>query len=399
MLHAGEHALRIGEREWTILRQADGTRDLEGIRLAAEAAGAPARIEHVEAFFGQLAQLGLLDSERETPEEASFARDLPVVSLPEYGFDCDGSGGCCSQFDTILFTALDVARARAALPDAWPDMMPAAGSESMLSVPPRRDGHCFYLDTDGGCRIHAAAGADAKPEGCRTFPMRYVDVGDAIRVAPRPECACVFRDGEGPLTSSRRGVELPRSLFVPQLPEAVALGPARLSSDQLRRFCDDASERSREHEDPALFCWRLAAAAERHGAEALERLADVAAPFQPIEPVARSAALLWERHAVWRPERDLVRRSVAWVRAACERASDEGVPAAREPGDERLYLRAMFFICIGAEHGVVAELRAMARAIWVARLFGDDARATPEASHPLAIVEALARGHGLDLVG
>ena len=44
-----------------------------------------------------------------------------------------------------------------------------------------------------------------------------------------------------------------------------------------------------------------------------------------------------------------------------------------------------------------AELRARAVAIWIARAFPDEARATPEAAHPLAIVEALARGPGLEL--
>ena len=92
-----------------------------------------------------------------------------------------------------------------------------------------------------------------------------------------------------------------------------------------------------------------------------------------------------------------MRLGVGWVRDALARIEPGALPPPIEPEDERLYLRAAFFATLGAESSVEAELRERAVAMWIARAFPDDARETREGAHPLAIVEALARGHGLTL--
>lgn len=39
------------------------------------------------------------------------------------------------------------------------------------------DGRCFFLDQDKRCRIHNELGYDAKPEGCKAFPLHFIEVG------------------------------------------------------------------------------------------------------------------------------------------------------------------------------------------------------------------------------
>jgi len=111
--------------------------------------------------------------------------------------------------------------------------------------------------------------------------------------------------------------------------------------------------------------------------------------------VRESVERLSRTHVAWRAPKDIVRLGVGWVREGLARADPGSLPV--EPEDERLYLRAAFFATLGAESSVEAALRERAVAIWIARAFPDDARRTREGAHPLAIVEALARGHGLTL--
>lgn len=400
ILHDGSRALAIGDREWSVLRQADGTRDLEGICLAARRAGAPARIEHVRAFFEELGALGLLEERDLDEEPPAFAPDLPIAPLPGYRFRCDGSGDCCRQFDTMLFTPTEVVRARAALPELGDErvFLPQHGVDSELAAVTRRDGACLYFDTSLGCRIHPV-----KPTACRVFPMRYVVVGDTIRVAPRPECACVFRsatDPEGePLASAARGSELPREVFVPALPERIRMGPDTVGPGALAAVLDAARERvEASHDDLALFAWSLAERVERDGA----RAAIDAPPLDPppslpehLCAVRESLERIARTHLAWRGEDDRVRLAVEATRRALERLSCSplpfSLPEARSREDERLYLRALLFTMLGAERDVAAELRGRALAIWIARAIDDDV------AHPLATVEALARGHGLAL--
>lgn len=404
MLHVdGMAPIQLGEREWTVLRQADGTRDLEGIRLAARLAGVRVSIEHLRASFEQLSRLGLFDERASVTEhDAAFARDVPVTALPGYRFTCDGSGGCCRQFDTILFAPIEVARARAMEPELGeagtrPERVfaPERGGASELATVARVEGACLYLDAETGrCRIHAG-----KPAGCRIFPARFVDVGDAIRVVPRTECACVFErapDGE-PLTTATRGGELPREAFVPSLPASVAMGPRRVTARELLRFFDEEARSIENETDLAAYVWALAGAVERGVPLGEERAVDATSLGGCLEAARASAERLFRFHACWRAPRDLVRAGAEWVRAALARLDPAAPPGPREPEDERLYVRASFFATVGASSSVERELREHALAMWIARAFPDEARARPEARHPLAIVQALVRGHGLDL--
>src|SRR5437773_9342804 len=59
--------LQIGPREWGLLAAADGTRDLEGIVLAAAREGAHARAPALLAFLEQLHAAGLLEEDAAPP--------------------------------------------------------------------------------------------------------------------------------------------------------------------------------------------------------------------------------------------------------------------------------------------------------------------------------------------
>lgn len=386
ILHAPDgRVLGIGDREWRVIAAMDGTRDLAGI--AAKSAVSPAEVEH---FVRALDRLGLLEEGTEPNDspaaENAFPPDRPVRPLPSYRFRCDGSGGCCRMFGTVVFTPLEAARARAARPDvldggqhAGRVFMPERGLDETLLAVAMRDGGCAYLESDGRCGIHAAAGADRKPFGCRTFPARFVDVGDEIRVVPRPECACVFDEaGDAPLTEAARGAELPLETHVPRLPERIRLGSREVDGAAFVAWCDARSVA--DDEDAAAYCERLAR--ELDGAP------------DPLPGFRRSVRRLERQHADWRSERDLVRRATAWIAEAADALGSGAEGPVRDPRAERLVVRAAFFGATFVDAPTVAEgLRGLALRIRLGRVFPEEARAFPEARHPLALIEGIARGH------
>lgn len=374
-------ALRIGAREWAILRAADGTRDPDGIRLAAARAGVKVAAAQIDEFLEQLRGLGFFEQLTEPAEDApAFARDVPVVTLPGYRFRCTGIGKCCSSFGTILFRPIDVARARAAVPELDPVFMPAHGMEAHFSAVSQQDGACAYLASDGRCRIHASGGESAKPVGCRTFPSRYVDLGDEIRVTARLECACIFEsakndDGEL-LSAATRGSELPREAYAPQIPSVLRVGAHRMPRAAVVALCDSLEVPAEG--DLAALCWELAAqfSTELAATDALARV--VSSAERLIAQVS------------WRAPSDVV-LDVARHTIAAARQVTRALPEARDRDDEAFYLRASFFAVLGVERPFEADLRRLALVLWIARAF------PPEIQHPIALVEMLARGHGLNL--
>lgn len=342
----------VGERELRAVRCMDGSRDVEGIAIAARLGA-----DRVGEFVCQLGELGLLDPGGEAPEP-SFARDLPVRALPGYGWDCDGSGTCCELFESVLFTPFEVACARAAAPDildaghdATLAFSPAQGLDETLLAVAVRDGACAYLGADRRCRIYGV-----RPHGCRGFPMRYVDVGSEIRVAPRAECGCVFEPGSGPITDAKRGSELPRETYV-ERPEGLDLGP----TDAL--VIPEASL--------AEWC------AEQAGGAA------------PIDwDAIRAGVERLRRESAWRLETDLTRQGFDWVATALGR-EDERESAA----DEALFIRAAVYLGDLAFPDRSAVLRGWEARIRIARRIPDEA--IGRVRSPLGLVNALARGQGL----
>lgn len=351
-----DRRMLVGERELRALSCMDGTRDVTGIALASGLGR-----DRVAAFVRELHELGLFD-EDDAPLGSSFARDLPVRALPGHGFDCDGSGACCELFDSVLFTPLDAARARAAAPDVldaghdpWRAFSPARGLDETLLAVARCDGACAYLREDRACGIYPH-----RPHGCRTFPMRHVDVGTEIRVAPRAECDCAFEPGTGPLTQASRGSELPRQTWV-ERPEGIDL----TRSDGL------------ELPETSVAEW-CAAEAARLGAAPI----DWGALSSRVERLMRDNA--------WRAERDRVRQGLTWMALALERDGEQPSDAA-----EALFVRASAFLGDLATGDMGATLRSWEARIRIARRM--PAEASARVRTPLGLVNALARSLGLSI--
>src|SRR5262245_58846168 len=195
----------IGEREWAVLRAADGTRDLEGIASAAAVRERPVRSDHVAEFLADLERAGMLREgppAREDAREEAAPTGRPWRALADFRLRCDGSGSCCRIYPTTVFSPLEVARARSLAPevlDAGQRATSAFTPERGSTLPPWRaravtmvEGRCAFLLPSNRFVLHERAGTAAKPAGCRLYPATFADDGACVRVSFAPECRCVI---------------------------------------------------------------------------------------------------------------------------------------------------------------------------------------------------------------
>ena len=428
-------AVQLGAREWELLAGADGTRDLEGIVLAAAREGAHARPPQLRAFLEQLWQAGFLAAgdEQAAPPTAAAQVDVDgrraLDVLPDFSMHCDGRGSCCRQYETVLFAPVEAARARALCPRVLeggdkheraflPERGAGAQGGSAVALVA---GACAYLDA-ASCRLHEAGGADAKPLGCRLFPATFVDDGVRVRVSAVVECACVLasvghRDG-APLVpgAARTRGELAPEIDVVVLPPHVRVTATRTVTRE------------------ALHAWsaeQALAPAPRDVVPALMTLADHVerdglTPCPPHAPDPRGApspsqqarlrehlralhARLGARAregAGWRSEKDFARRAIAWMAEGCEATLAEGWEGALAAPDdatrEAFYVRASIFghALVIDDVPLAAALRDRAARVVLARALGRAFAPGPEPTdpafrEPIAVVEAMLRGHGL----
>jgi lysine-N-methylase len=426
-------AVRLGAREWELLASADGTRDLDGILLAAAREGAHARAPHLQAFLAQLHDAGFLDGGEEEAAPAvdaradDDARELEV--LADFALHCDGQGSCCRQYETVLFAPVEAARARATCPDVL-----GAGARHELAFLPehgssRRGGSavalvggaCAYLDVETGlgCRIHAAGGEDAKPLGCRLFPATFVDDGVRVRVSAAVECACVLasvgRDGGAPLVSrsARARAALAPEIDVVRVPPIVRLAADRTAtSAELHAWSRLAAAAPAPH-DAVDALLMLADHIEREGLTAVTMPpADTARARHHDEVLRASLRALHVRierkardGAAWRGEADFAQQAITWMARACATLTDDLAPARIPPPDasrEAFYVRAALFGHALALDDVpfASALRDRATRLVLARALGHALAASEERTdaalrEPIAVVEAMLRGHGL----
>lgn len=427
--------LRLGEREWTVLRCADGTRDIEGIIAAVEGLGRGLSRPHLEAFLAQLEARGLMvagvqevESERranawldrspavteaQLAEQQRRRRGRRVSPMEGYRLRCHGRGACCTVFATMLFSPIEALTARA----LCPDLLDGAAHGAAVFTPERSalvdgpasahgvhavaavDGSCLYRRLPDRCELHGAGGAASKPAACRHFPLTAVDDGQRIKVSVVPECACVFdsleRDEGEPLVDPgvSRGDQLEPSLHVRSLPDRLRLtseGTLERSawldwSAVLERALADAGRI-----DGVSLAWRLARQLEQQGV--VEPPAIEGAP-EPLEPLARGCRELS------RAARRFAGRSAAisgtaspttWVARTVSKAAvlADGWGGEVER-DEAFYLRATFFghLLVGP-HPIVEALRRRAVRLLIARSFGRAGRAGGRAP------ESVGRGSG-----
>ncbi len=434
-----EEVLEIDDRQLQILRCCDGTRDLGGIELAAVRAGVYRRSSELEVLLIELQQRALLVDGIEVTSPPVEAHDeRPLELLDRFTLKCDGNGGCCSTYSSIAFLEGEAERAVAAVPEVLTHARPGSGAEptgktAHLFLPLKGsvagpqsavtlvDGRCAFLDDDQRCRIHAAAGGEAKPRGCQSFPASFVDDGTAIRVSVAVECPCVLRslglsDGE-PLVAAgalREGdlllcriVRLPAEIFV--TPETMA---PRIA---LRRWACGIAERFETIDDGVAACWALGAAVLDSGLSvaAAHRALDQAAPPPPGALSMRLMALAGttrakrESAAAWRSDRDRARRLSGWLddaaQALLEPATVEARLAEAAPwvDQERFYLRATIFghHLWSREQSLAQALRDRATRLLLARQAASsvptECRDDASVPYPLTAVEVMMRGQGL----
>ncbi|APR75792.1 Hypothetical protein A7982_01138 [Minicystis rosea] len=433
VIHDGRSGdlLRMGPREWDLVAGADGTRDFDALVLAAARRGALQRASEVRAVLDYLHRAGLLADGLGHPlpaDPGDPARPLDV--LPGYGLVCDGSGDCCSMYGSVIFTPLEAARARA----LRPEVLDAGDREERAFMPERGgaapdgalavalvDGRCAYLTDDRRCSIHAAAGEHAKPRGCRVYPASFIDDGESVRVSVGTECPCIFasigREGGAPLVdpAARTRADLGPRARIAELPALLAISTgttapraafvawSRAVATCLPDIDDGAA-------DAASILWSLAAAIDARGLDEAAAREALASPQAPVDAalaplvtalVARTRARV-ESADAWRGAQDRSRRASHWIASAAASLLD---PAARAVSlaehrfrrDELFFLRAQIHgHQLAGDLPVAVALRDRAVRILLARALpaalpeGD-----PASSHPLALVEAMMRGHGL----
>jgi lysine-N-methylase len=422
--------VRIGPREWGLVACADGTRDLEGILLAAARAGTHARLPALRAFLEDLHAAGLIeDGTGAAPVAApsAIAADRPLDPLADFSLVCDGGGSCCRIYASVVFLPIDVARARALLPlvregGLRPDLAfcPEHGSApGGASAAALIDGCCAYLDGNRRCSLHASAGPPAKPLGCRSFPATFTDDGECIRISVAVECACVLASlhqrGGIPLVrpESRTRADLEEGIFISELPARLPLtassdGPRSDLAGWSRAVCQSPPA----SDVPSAFC-ALSAAVQSDGLDLAaagraiagprsSRPADLASLFDAL---AARAARRAAEDAEWRSPGDLARQATCWIAraAAALREPDTismcwNTPPA-DPAAEAFYLRASIHgHHLAGDLPLCVALRDRAARILLARALADVIPADitdPAAEQPLALVEAMLRGHGL----
>jgi len=450
--------VRMPPRAWALIEAADGTRDLDGLLLAASQKGELRRPSEIVAVLSDLQAAGLLTDGIDPfafeppPDVAGSAAPLDV--LP-FSLVCDGSGSCCATYSTVRFTRDEAALAAALMPGAQDGrvrrFLPISGSGAQPSVAATSiDGRCGYLAGDGACELHRTHGPGAKPSGCAIYPATFVFDGEAVRVSLGVECACVAkslgnkggaaRAGGVPILSGmplqegvareggvliQRGVplvaeglktrgELPVGAQVAVLPEDIETRTGvKVAREVVVRWSRAVLAAPRP-EDAVAMVWALAAkVAEGDLSEAGVRAALGSATAPQAEELRPWIAALCERTANklesaerWRSARDRVRvasRLLADTAASLKDPTALGLVlgghgAAREI--EAFYVTASLH-----GHALIGEiplahaLRDRAVRMLLARALPETAERMrcddPGREHPLPLVEAMMRAQGV----
>lgn len=451
-----DQRIQLGTREWNIIVSADGTRDIEGIQLAARCRGTPAKAPMIQSFFEDLHAAGLIASgppaePRLAKEVSTEDQDRPLSVLPGFTLHCDGRGSCCRLYGSILFSAPETARARALQPVVLnggeePDraFIPERGSVSdALSCVTLIDGRCAYLDDTDRCSLHAVGGPRAKPFGCSQFPVIFTDDGETLRASVEVECACVFesidRPGGEPLISpqARTRGDLPAAAHITHLPARICLSTgARFQASRAeftawsRQLLGMLNTPEHASSDAMALCCSLGESLEAHGLDMEHTQRALLAPALPeaeaLKPMLDALLQLSMKRASenrsFRAARDLARRAVLWMERAarilldsrgCEHYLRAPLPRT-EQRHEHFYVCTLLFghRLVDAGAGELLTQKPVSRAfreravrMLIARCLPEAMRlaeqddpslaADPAARFPLAMVEAAMRAQGI----
>jgi len=119
-----------------------------------------------------------------------------MLARPGARYACFGDGLCCTDIHGIgPLTKKEVASMRRIDRGSagWND----EHEDYMLNT--AADGGCVFLMADLRCAVHAEHGAEAKPDGCRRFPLGLVATPTGGRVTTEHRCPCRTMGDRPPL--------------------------------------------------------------------------------------------------------------------------------------------------------------------------------------------------------
>ena len=111
----------------------------------------------------------------------------PLLPRPGARYTCFGDGLCCTDIHGIgPLTKKEVAQMRRIDRGSagWND----DHDDYMLNT--AADGGCVFLMSDQRCSVHAQLGPEAKPDGCRRFPLGLVATPVGGRITTEHRCPC-----------------------------------------------------------------------------------------------------------------------------------------------------------------------------------------------------------------
>jgi Fe-S-cluster containining protein len=111
----------------------------------------------------------------------------PLTPRPGARYTCFGDGLCCTDIHGIgPLTKKECGQMRRIdrRSAGWND----DHDDYMLNT--AADGGCVFLMSDQRCSVHAELGPDAKPEGCRRFPLGLVATPAGGRITTEHRCPC-----------------------------------------------------------------------------------------------------------------------------------------------------------------------------------------------------------------
>ena len=116
-------------------------------------------------------------------------------------FSCRSCGNCCRGW-TVTVDADTVGELRK---HDWgvDPFVTSRGTDDAYRIK-MVDGHCFFLDDNDRCRIHSEISYDAKPAGCKAFPLHFAEVGGATYARLSFFCPTVVENLGKPLNNQMR---------------------------------------------------------------------------------------------------------------------------------------------------------------------------------------------------
>ncbi|MGB5546115.1 MAG: hypothetical protein WBM74_06050 [Polyangiales bacterium] len=111
----------------------------------------------------------------------------PMLPRPGARYACFGDGLCCTDIHGIgPLTKKEVAQMRRIYRGSagWND----DHDDYMLNT--AADGGCLFLMSDQRCSVHAQLGPEAKPDGCRRFPLGLAATPVGGRITTDHRCPC-----------------------------------------------------------------------------------------------------------------------------------------------------------------------------------------------------------------